>query len=66
MARDTDLRARLAEHGNRRRAALEQASAELDAIAELAPAALAAGITKVEIAKLGGVSRPTLDAKLNA
>jgi hypothetical protein len=66
--RMTDVRerliAQLREHGERRRAARAAADQELAAIAELLPDAIEAGITKVEIAKLSGVSRPTLDMLL--
>jgi hypothetical protein len=44
--------------------ALAAADAELRAIDRLVREALAAGLTKVEIAELGAVSRPTLDALL--
>lgn len=65
MAESLDqLRTRIAEHGDRRRQALETAERELEAIAALTPIALKAGMTKVELAQLGAVSRPTLDAKL--
>jgi hypothetical protein len=59
-----DLRDQLRQHGDARRQALETAAAELRAIENLVPAARDAGLTKVEIAELGGVSRPTLDALL--
>lgn len=65
MADTEGIRAALAEHGRRRRAALEQAEAELAEIYELAPAALEAGLTKVEVGELGAVSRPALDAFLS-
>jgi hypothetical protein len=65
MARNLDqLRAAITAHGDRRRAALATAETELDEIAKLAPRALAAGMTKVELSAIGAVSRPTLDAKL--
>lgn len=44
--------------------ATSTANAELEAIAELVPAARAAGFTKVEIAELGAISPPTLDELL--
>ena len=46
--------------GRARVAALEQAEAELDRIARALPDALDAGLTISEIARLTGVSRPTL------
>src|SRR5205807_10584916 len=58
------LVAKLREHGDRRRAALGTAEEELEAIAELLPAAIEARITKVEVARLSGLSRPTIDALL--
>jgi len=59
------LIARLREHGDRRRTAEAASKNELDRIADLIPAAINAGVTKREIARLTGVSRPTIDAILN-
>lgn len=63
-----DDRQRLAEqlrqHGRRRHEADAASRRELDAIAALLPAALEAGISKREIARLARVSRPTLDEML--
>lgn len=50
----------LQEAGAARRAALETAEAELDRIARLMPAALKGGLSLAEIARVTGVSRPTL------
>lgn len=58
------LIAQLREHGDRRRAAEAVSREELERIAELVPAAIKAGIAKREIARLTGVSRPTIDAIL--
>ncbi len=58
------LTEQLREHGRRRHEADAASRRELDAIAALLPAALAAGISKREIARLARVSRPTLDAML--
>jgi hypothetical protein len=58
------LRAQLREHGERRRAARETDRAELQAIAELLPHAVEAGISKREIERLTGVSRPWIDQLL--
>jgi DNA invertase Pin-like site-specific DNA recombinase len=46
--------------GETRRQALTTAEQALDDIAKLLPAALEAGLTTTEIAKLTGVSRPTI------
>ena len=58
------LAAQLREHGRRRHEADATSRRELDATAELLPAALEAGISKREIARLARVSRPTLDEML--
>jgi hypothetical protein len=58
------LRARLREEGERRKRGLAAAEQARDAIADLLPAALDAGITKVELSKLTGLTRPTIDALL--
>jgi len=55
------LVAELREHGERRTAALGTADDELREIAGLIPRALAAGIRKIEIARLTGLGRPTID-----
>jgi hypothetical protein len=49
-------------HGDRRRAAREVERQELEAIAALLPEALRFGISKREIARLTGVSRPWIEA----
>lgn len=59
-----DVRDELRARGARRAQLLKEASEELDAIAELVPAALADGMTKVQLAELASISRPTLDALL--
>lgn len=46
--------------GERRALALRQADEELDRVARLLPDALAAGLTVAEIARVTGISRPTL------
>jgi hypothetical protein len=58
------LREQLREHGKRRRAARETDREELQAIAELLPLAVDAGIPKREIERLTGVSRPWIDQLL--
>jgi hypothetical protein len=58
------LTAQLAKHGDRRRAARDVDRKELDAIAELLPHALRAGISKREVVRLTGVSRTWLDELL--
>jgi hypothetical protein len=58
------LREQLREHGQRRRAARETDREELRAIAELLPQAVDAGISKREIERLTGVSRPWIDQLL--
>jgi hypothetical protein len=58
------LRRQLQRHGVRRRQALDVADQALQDIAELLPAALDAGITKTEMQRLTGVSRPTIDSLL--
>jgi hypothetical protein len=58
------IRAKLAEHGNRRRDALSTADSEKEEILKLAPRALREGLTVKELAELGSVSRPTLYARL--
>ena len=49
--------------GARRRAALDAADAELEAIVALLPAAIAAGLTIKEVARRGATTRPTLYAR---
>jgi hypothetical protein len=58
------LRRQLQRHGERRRQSLDAADEALKEIADLLPSALEAGITKTEIQRLTGVSRPTIDALL--
>ena len=50
--------------GDRRRKALAAADQELEQVLALAPVALKVGISVKELAELGGVSRPTLYARL--
>lgn len=50
----------LEEAGAARQAALDEAEVQLDRIGELLPGALSAGLSISEIARLTGVSRPTL------
>jgi DNA-binding MarR family transcriptional regulator len=52
--------AELEEAGNARAAALQEADRQLDRIARLLPDALGGGLNLTEIARLTGVSRPTL------
>jgi hypothetical protein len=54
----------LAAHAERRRAALDMASSEMNEIAELIPAAIRAGISKREISRRTGVSRTWIDELL--
>jgi hypothetical protein len=58
------LRRQLRRYGARRQQSLDAADQALAAIAGLLPDALEAGITKTEIQRLTGVSRPTIDALL--
>jgi hypothetical protein len=55
------LRAQLEAHGELLRAADRSRRKEHAAIAELLPAAIEAGLTKREIARLSSVSRPWID-----
>jgi hypothetical protein len=55
------LRAQLREHGDQRRQAREADRREMEAIAKLLPDALAAGISKREITRLTGISRPWIE-----
>jgi DNA-binding MarR family transcriptional regulator len=50
----------LARAGEARQAALDQAEAELERIAEILPSATSAGLSLSEISRITGVSRPTL------
>jgi hypothetical protein len=59
-----DIRAELARHGRARTRAREKAKAESEAIKGLIPQALAAGLSKSEIARLAQITRPALDAML--
>jgi hypothetical protein len=59
-----EIRNALTAHGKARAAAKAKAAEESAAIRELAPRALAAGLTKSEVARLAQVSRPALDAML--
>jgi Fic family protein len=58
------LRRQLQRHAAKRRQSLDAAEAALKEIADLLPFALEAGITKIEIQRLTGVSRPTIDRLL--
>jgi hypothetical protein len=60
-----DLIAALQRHGDRLRTARDAERDELDAIAELLPHAIEAGISKREIARLTGVGRPWIDRSLD-
>ena len=57
-----DLHLQIEAAGERRRQALAMADSALHDIVDLLPEALAAGLSKQEIAQLAGVSRLTLDA----
>jgi DNA invertase Pin-like site-specific DNA recombinase len=59
-----EIRAALAKHGRARTAARRKAKAESDAIRALIPQALAAGLSKSEIARLAGITRPALDTMI--
>jgi hypothetical protein len=59
-----EIRAELRRHGKARARARANAAAHSQAIAELAPKALAAGLTKVEVCKLAQITRPALDTML--
>ena len=66
MNADSDtLRSLLSERGDRLRVAERTRREEHAAIAELLPVAIAAGLTKSEIARLSGVSRPWIDTILS-
>jgi hypothetical protein len=58
------LRRQLQRHAAKRRQSLDAAAEALKEIADLLPSALEAGITKIEIQRLTGVSRPTIDRLL--
>ncbi len=58
------LLARLAEEGDRRRTAQATERAAVEAIAKLIPRALNAGISKREISRCTGLSRPWIDELL--
>lgn len=60
------LRAQLREHGDRLREIQDADSREHEAIADLLPKALEAGLTKTEIAELAGVGRPWINKKLRS
>lgn len=59
------LRRQLQRHAAKRRKSLDAAEEALKEIAELLPSALDAGVTKLEIQRLTGVSRPTIDRLLH-
>jgi hypothetical protein len=56
--------AELRRHGDRLQTVRRTERDELDAIAELIPRALDAGVTKRDIARLTGVGRPWIDRVL--
>jgi hypothetical protein len=58
------VRRELQSYAAKRRQSLDAAEAALNEIADLLPSALEAGITKLEIQRLTGVSRPTIDRLL--
>jgi hypothetical protein len=58
------IRRELQQYAAKRRRSLDAAEVALNDIADLLPSALAAGITKTEIQRLTGVSRPTIDRLL--
>lgn len=60
VRRRAQLMVEIEEAGRRRREASETAQAELAAIAEPAREAIAEGIPLAEVARIAGVSRPTL------
>ncbi len=60
MAARDELLAKIAEHGERRRAALEQADSELDAMRDLLVEAMDQRVPIAELHRLSAVSRPTL------
>lgn len=57
------ITAELVAIGDRRRAALSAAQAELDALVALVPTALEAGLTLKDVATLGAATRTTLYAR---
>lgn len=59
-----DIRKALTDHGKRRTAARRKAKQESEAIRDLVPRALDAGLSKSEIARLAQITRPALDAML--
>jgi DNA-binding transcriptional regulator YhcF (GntR family) len=61
-----EIRDVLIAHGKRRAAARRKAKQESDAIRELIPQALDAGLSKSEIARLAQITRPALDTMLKS
>lgn len=59
-----DIRIQIARHGRARVEARRKAKAHSDAIKMLAPKALAAGMSKSEIARNARITRPALDTML--
>lgn len=59
-----EIRDALAQHGAARKNAAAARAAETAAITALAPKAIDAGLTKLEVARLAQISRVTLDAML--
>ena len=57
-----DIHDKIDEAGERRRQALAMADSALNDIVDLVPDALAAGMSKEQVAELTGVSRLTIDA----
>jgi hypothetical protein len=60
MQSQEELLARLAEHGARRRAALEEAERELDAMRDDLAQAMEQRVPIAELSRIAAVSRPTL------
>lgn len=58
------IRQQLAAHGDARAKARDKAKREMAAIEQLAPKALGAGLTKIEVCRLAQITRPALDALL--
>lgn len=61
-----ELRDALVRHGRARTRARQKAKAESDAISVIARQALEAGISKSEIARLAGLTRPGLEEILKS
>ena len=59
---DSDIADQLEAAGERRRQGLAVADSALNDVVDLLPLALAAGMSKDDVAEIAGVSRQTLDA----